>query len=122
VFGHAEDFKEAGQVVGFGDLVFVFDADEESEGRISAEFFEASVHGVVAEEDGQEEDAPKNGDGAVIATFAAMLVEGIEEFGVGNCFQGGFDDLKGGGIFDAVPGEKGFGVGNNHVDLALVRV
>ena len=55
----AERRQEARHVVGVGDVVFGFDADEQPQGRIASEFFEAGIGGDVPQGDGQERGCPR---------------------------------------------------------------
>jgi len=80
----AEDGEEAGEIPAIGDVLFVFDTDEEPQGGVAAEFVEAGGHGGVAEKDGEEEATPEDADGELVAAVVTALGEGVEQRSVGD--------------------------------------
>jgi hypothetical protein len=71
----------------------------------------------MAENDGEQQSAPQDTDGVVVATLAAGLAKGNEELAIGDGFEDGADGLQGGRIVEGVPGEEGFGDGDDHGEL-----
>ena len=99
---------------GPGTLSSRFDADEQPQRRIALEFVEAGVGGDVPQGDGQDERAPEDLDGIVVAPLAAGRPERLEEWVIGDGFEEDADGLQRGGIFESVPGEQRLGDGDFH--------
>jgi hypothetical protein len=118
----AQDGEETGDVVGAWNLVFGFDADEEGQRGIALQFFEAGIDDGVAKDDGQKERAPEDGDGKVVASFAARVAEGLEQGVIGDDFEEPANGLQGGRIFEQVPGKERLGNGDDLRDPRRKRM
>ena len=57
-------------------------------------------------ENGEQHDTPENGEGIVVASVAACLLQAVQEFPVGKGFEKLAKGLKRGTIFELPPGEK----------------
>ena len=53
------------------ELCLVLDADEQAAGPDFAQILQASIHGDVPPRNGQDESAPENATGIVVAAFGA---------------------------------------------------
>jgi hypothetical protein len=73
----------------------------------------------MAQKDGQQQDAPQNADGIVVASFGAIPAKTFEEVGIGD----GFEELTNGGecgaVVEAIPGEQRLGDGDAHGEISL---
>lgn len=117
VLGLTEDREEAGQVPPVRDGVLALDADQQSEGGVAAEFFETGFGGGVPQQDGEQEDPPEDADGVVVAAAVATGLEGGEQGGVGDGFEGVSDGAETGRGVHLVPGEERFGDVHDHGEL-----
>src|SRR5262249_42001369 len=105
----AQGRQEPRHVVGAGDSVLALDPQEQPQRRIAAEFLEASVDRDVPQGDGQDERAPEDLDGIVIAPLAARRAEGIEQGMVGDRLQEHAEGWKRRRILEGIPGEQRLG-------------
>ena len=81
---------------------------------MALQFFQAGGDADMAEEDGEQQDAPEDRDGIVVAAATAMESETLEELGIGYGSEEGADGDAGGIVFEAIPGEERFGDGDEH--------
>ena len=105
----AEGGEKARPVVGLGNLLFVLDANQESEGGIALQFRETSINRLVPQRDGEEQRAPENADGIIVAPFASSLAKREEPLAIGDRFEQKPERRERRGILERVPGEPGFG-------------
>jgi hypothetical protein len=97
-------------------------ADEGAEIVVATPFREAGFEGDVAEHEGEEHDAPEDGDEMVVAAVAACLAEAVEQGGVGDGSQEASDRSERGAVVEGVPGEEGLDVAEVHGELSLEKV
>ena len=109
-----EGHQETRQVIGTGDLVFGFDAEHQAQRGVALEVLQASIDREVTQGDGQQEGAPEDLDGIVVASLAPRRAEGLEQVVIGDGFEETAERLQGRGIFQGVPGEQGLGDGDFH--------
>jgi hypothetical protein len=92
-----------------GYVVFAFNADEQAQPGITAEFVEAGFDGRVSQGDAQQQNAPEDLDGITIVAAVAAAAKVVEEFGIGDGGEEVADGGEAGGLFEFVPGEERFG-------------
>ena len=113
----AEGFFEPRHVPLGRDAVFGVDADQPPQRLVAFEFGQTGFGMRMPQCDGKDDDAPQDMDGVVVASFAACAAERFEQGGVGEGGEEFADGFERGAVFEAVPGEQGFGVGNDHGDV-----
>lgn len=84
---------------------------------VAFEFGQTGLGMRMPEGDGQDDDAPQDVDGVVVAAFAAGAAERFEQGAIGEGGQQVADGLERGAVFEAVPGEQGLGLGNDQGDV-----
>lgn len=111
----AEGLLEARQVPLGRDFLFGLDADEPAEGFVAPQFSQAGFGVGVPQGEGQHDDAPQDVHGIVIASLAPGVAERLQQPGVGEDGEQLAQRGQRGAVFQAVPGEEGFGLGDPHV-------
>ena len=110
----AQRRQETRHVVGAGDLLLVLDAQEQTQRRIALEFLEAGIDGDVPQGDGQDERAPEDVDGILVAALAPRDPERVQERLIRDRFEQDAEGSQRGGIFESIPGEERLGDGDFH--------
>ncbi len=67
--------------------------------------------------DREQQGAPQDLHGIVVASFAACAPQGIQQGVIGDCCEEGAYRLQGGRVFESIPGEQRFGDGDFHGGL-----
>jgi hypothetical protein len=112
----SEHEQEAGHIPAVGDLILLVsgDADEHAEVVVAAQLGEASLEVDVAEGDGEQDDAPQDRHGVVIAAVAAGLAEAVEQGGIGDGGEEAFEGGERRAVLEGVPGKEGLAEGGLH--------
>ena len=103
----AEHFEEAGEVPIVGNVLDGAEAEEAVPGRVAVQFGDAGGEGGVTQGDGEDNGAPQDIDGEVVASLAACVAEAIEESLVGEDFEEEFEGGELGVVVEFGPGEAG---------------
>src|SRR6516164_9618795 len=80
------------------------------------------LHRGVAEEDGQQQAAPQDTHGILVAAVVSSLVQQVQETLVGDGSQQGVDSLEGRGIGQFVPREEGSAQSRRHGKTSREKV
>ena len=70
---------------------------------------QSGLEGEVSEQGGQQDDAPENRDGEIVAAGAAGGAEAVEEFLIGDGLEEVADGPQAGSVFKPAPGEQRLG-------------
>ncbi len=93
-----------------------------AESFVAAEFRQRGHEACMAQGHPQQEHAPSNMHGTVVASPATALPQTFEKLCVRNGCEKFLDGAQAGAIFQAVPGEEGLGHGNDHRGPPCVMV
>jgi hypothetical protein len=102
-----ENGEQAGQIPAVRHVLFAFDVDEQAKAGVTAEFIQTGLPRGVAEEDGQQQAAPQDAHGILVAAVVSSLAQQVQEALVGDGSQQGVDSREGRGIGPFVPREEG---------------
>ena len=110
----AEHFLEPRDVPRLGHAGFRLDADEPAQALVAAQFGEHGLGGDVPQRDPQDDDAPEDGHGVVVAALAPSGTERVEQLAIGEGGEQILDGLQRGTVFEGVPGEQRLGGVDDH--------
>ena len=109
-----EHLLESRDIPGPGHAAFRLDADEAAQALVAAQLGEHGLGGDVAEGDPQDDCAPEDVHGVVIAALAAGPAQRVEQLGVGQGGEQILDGLQRGAVFERLPIEQGLGGVEDH--------
>ncbi len=89
-----------------GDLIVGLNPQETFQRRVAAHLAEASVIGGVAQQGGEQCDAPEQCDRKVVAAAAPRSSEPLQERGVGDGLNASAHDAQSGRVFECRPGKQ----------------
>ena len=101
-----EDIEEPREIPMLGDLIVGLNPQETFQRRVAAHLAEASVIGGVAQQGGEQCDAPEQCDRKVVAAAAPRSSEPLQERGVGDGLNASAHDAQSGRVFECRPGKQ----------------